>query len=50
MSTVSTNPAILFKIGNWEALPAGRVLLAQGTSTWGLIIPLAVLEEKINTH
>ena len=35
MSTVSTNPATLFKIGNWEALPAGRVLLAQGTSTWG---------------
>lgn len=36
ISTVSTNPAILFKIGNWEALPAGRVLLAQGTSTWGV--------------
>lgn len=36
MSTVSTNPATLFKIGNWEALPAGRVLLAQGTSTWGV--------------
>lgn len=36
MSTISTNPAILFKIGNWEALPAGRVLLAQGTSTWGV--------------
>lgn len=36
MSTVFTNPATLFKIGNWEALPAGRVLLAQGTSTWGV--------------
>ena len=36
MSTVSTNPATLFKIGNWEALPAGRVLLAQGTSNWGV--------------
>lgn len=36
MSTVSTNPATLFKIGNWEALPAGRVLLAQGTSIWGV--------------
>lgn len=36
MSIVSTNPATLFKIGNWEALPAGRVLLAQGTSTWGV--------------
>lgn len=36
MSTVSTNPATLFKIGNWETLPAGRVLLAQGTSTWGV--------------
>lgn len=36
MSTVSTNPATLFKIGNWEALPAGRVLLAQGISTWGV--------------
>lgn len=36
MSTVSTNPATLFKVGNWEALPAGRVLLAQGTSTWGV--------------
>nr|DAP07342.1 MAG TPA: hyaluronidase [Bacteriophage sp.] len=35
MSTVSTNPATLFKIGNWEALPAGRVLLAQGTASWG---------------
>lgn len=36
MSTISTNPATLFKVGNWEALPAGRVLLAQGTSTWGV--------------
>lgn len=33
-STVSTNPGTLFG-GTWEALPAGRVLLAQGTSEWG---------------
>ena len=33
-STVSTNPGTLFG-GTWEALPAGRVLLAQGTSSWG---------------
>ena len=33
-STASTNPGTLFG-GTWEALPAGRVLLAQGTSTWG---------------
>ena len=30
MSTVSTNPATLFGFGTWEAMPAGRVLLAQG--------------------
>ena len=35
MSTVSTNPATLFGFGTWEAMPAGRVLLAQGTSDWG---------------
>lgn len=34
-STVSTNPATLFGFGTWEALPAGRVLLAQGTASWG---------------
>ena len=35
MSTVSTNPATLFGFGRWEAMPAGRVLLAQGKSSWG---------------
>ena len=35
MSTVSTNPATLFGFGTWEAMPAGRVLLAQGKSDWG---------------
>lgn len=34
MSTVSTNPATLFGFGTWEAMPAGRVLLAQGKSSW----------------
>lgn len=35
MSTVSTSPAELFG-GTWEVMPAGRVLLAQGTSEWGV--------------
>ena len=35
MSTVSTNPATLFGFGTWEAMPAGRVLLAQGKASWG---------------
>lgn len=35
MSVTSTNPATLFGIGTWQALPAGRVLLAQGRSDWG---------------
>ena len=35
MSTVSTNPATLFGFGTWEAMPAGRVLLAQGKTSWG---------------
>ena len=35
MSTVSTNPAMLFGFGTWEAMPAGHVLLAQGKSSWG---------------
>lgn len=35
MSVLSTNPAELFGIGTWEAMPAGRVLLAQGQSDWG---------------
>lgn len=35
MSTISTSPAILFG-GTWEAMPAGRVLLAQGESEWGV--------------
>ena len=35
ISTVSTNPATLFGFGTWEAMPAGRVLLAQGKSSWG---------------
>lgn len=35
MSTVSTNPATLFGFGTWEAMPEGRVLLAQGKSSWG---------------
>ena len=29
-STVNINPAELFGFGTWEAMPAGRVLLAQG--------------------
>ena len=37
ISTVSTNPATLFGFGTWEAMPAGRVLLAQGKSSWGTI-------------
>ena len=36
MSVLSTNPAELFGIGTWEAMPAGRVLLAQGQSDWGV--------------
>ena len=35
MSVKSTNPATLFGIGTWQALPAGRVLLAQGRADWG---------------
>ena len=35
MSTVSTNPATLFGFGTWGAMPAGRVLLVQGKSSWG---------------
>ena len=35
ISTVSTNPSELFGFGTWEAMPAGRVLLAQGKSDWG---------------
>lgn len=35
MSVNSTSPAILFG-GTWEAMPAGRVLLAQGESEWGV--------------
>lgn len=35
ISTVSTNPSELFGFGTWEAMPAGRVLLAQGKSGWG---------------
>lgn len=34
MSTVATSPADLFG-GTWEAMPAGRVLLAQGEAEWG---------------
>lgn len=34
-STVNINPAELFGFGTWEAMPAGRVLLAQGTASWG---------------
>ena len=33
-STVATSPEELFG-GTWEAMPAGRVLLAQGQSDWG---------------
>ena len=33
-STNATSPAELFG-GTWEAMPAGRVLLAQGQSDWG---------------
>ena len=35
MSVNSTSPADLFG-GTWEAMPAGRVLLAQGPSEWGV--------------
>lgn len=35
LSTVATNPATLFGIGTWQALPAGRVLIAQGKADWG---------------
>ena len=34
MSTVNKSPEILFG-GKWEAMPAGRVLIAQGESEWG---------------
>ena len=34
MSVVETDPGTLFG-GTWEALPPGRVLLAQGQSDWG---------------
>lgn len=34
MSVNSTSPQTLFG-GTWEAMPAGRVLLAQGQSSWG---------------
>lgn len=33
-STITTSPEELFG-GTWEAMPAGRVLLAQGKSSWG---------------
>lgn len=33
-STVATSPENLFG-GTWEAMPAGRVLLAQGIASWG---------------
>lgn len=33
-STVATSPEELFG-GTWEAMPAGRVLLAQGEASWG---------------
>ena len=33
-STVATSPEELFG-GTWEAMPAGRVLLAEGQSDWG---------------
>ena len=33
-STIATSPENLFG-GTWEAMPAGRVLLAQGKSSWG---------------
>ena len=33
-STIATSPEELFG-GTWEAMPAGRVLLAQGESDWG---------------
>ena len=33
-STIATSPEELFG-GTWEAMPAGRVLLAQGKSDWG---------------
>ena len=33
-STIATSPENLFG-GTWEAMPAGRVLLAQGESDWG---------------
>lgn len=35
ISVSSTSPSVLFKMGTWEPLPAGRILLAQGNSDWG---------------
>lgn len=34
-STDPTNPRDILGFGTWEAMPAGRVLLAQGKSDWG---------------
>lgn len=39
ISVVNINPTTLFKVGTWEPLPAGRVLLAQGTSDWKIDYP-----------
>ena len=55
ISTVSTNPATLFGFGTWEAMPAGRVLLAQGKSSWGnyplmVIVPAQIQLVIIHIH
>ena len=34
-STNPTNPHDILGFGTWEAIQAGRVLIAQGTSSWG---------------
>ena len=34
-STDPTNPRDILGFGTWEAIQAGRVLIAQGTSSWG---------------
>lgn len=34
-STDPTNPHDILGFGTWEAIQAGRVLIAQGTSSWG---------------
>ena len=46
LSTVATNPATLFGIGTWQALPAGRVLIGQGRLIGELHIIMETLVVK----